>query len=95
MSYHTVLIAHVYGLPAFHHREGIALSTITYNDDGNVRPIFYRLSLSEMVVPYGAPEHPHPRKHAFDVYVLGLLCAGYLLTMVVAENTGWAPWRTS
>lgn len=51
---------------AFNHREGIAISTITYNDDGEVRPIFYRLSLAEMVVPYGAPEHPHPRKHAFD-----------------------------
>ncbi|EIW52569.1 peroxisomal copper amine oxidase [Trametes versicolor FP-101664 SS1] len=57
---------------AFHHREGIALSTITYNDDGTVRPIFYRLSLSEMVVPYGAPEHPHPRKHAFDVGEYGM-----------------------
>lgn len=50
----------------FHHREGIALSTVTYNDDGVIRPIFYRLSLAEMVVPYAAPEHPHPRKHAFD-----------------------------
>ncbi|KAF8910178.1 peroxisomal copper amine oxidase [Gymnopilus junonius] len=51
---------------AFTHREGIALSTITYNDNGIVRPIMYRLSLAEMVVPYGAPEHPHPRKFAFD-----------------------------
>ncbi|KAI0824402.1 peroxisomal copper amine oxidase [Trametes gibbosa] len=57
---------------AFHHREGIALSTITYDDDGTVRPIFYRLSLSEMVVPYAAPEHPHPRKHAFDVGEYGM-----------------------
>ena len=55
--------------PAFSHREGIALSTITYNDDGVVRPIFYRLSLAEMVVPYAAPEHPHARKFAFDVSV--------------------------
>jgi primary-amine oxidase len=54
---------------AFSHREGLALSTITYNDDGEIRPIFYRLSLAEMVVPYAAPEHPHPRKFAFDVYV--------------------------
>jgi primary-amine oxidase len=54
---------------AFSQREGIALSTITYNDDGVLRPLFYRLSLAEMVVPYGAPEHPHPRKFAFDVYV--------------------------
>lgn len=51
---------------AFHHREGIAMSTITYNDHGELRPVLYRLSLSEMVVPYGAPEYPHPRKFAFD-----------------------------
>ncbi|KAF9235139.1 copper amine oxidase [Melanogaster broomeanus] len=51
---------------AFTHREGIALSTVTYNDDGEIRPILYRLSLAEMVVPYGAPEFPHPRKFAFD-----------------------------
>ncbi|KAG6917386.1 hypothetical protein DXG01_002765 [Tephrocybe rancida] len=51
---------------AFSQREGIALSTITYNDHGEVRPILYRLSLAEMVVPYGAPEYPHPRKFAFD-----------------------------
>ncbi|KAF8971756.1 peroxisomal copper amine oxidase [Flammula alnicola] len=51
---------------SFTHREGIALSTITYNDHGEIRPIVYRLSLAEMVVPYGAPESPHPRKFAFD-----------------------------
>ncbi|PFH46270.1 hypothetical protein AMATHDRAFT_155768, partial [Amanita thiersii Skay4041] len=51
---------------AYSHREGIALSTITYTDQGELRPLFYRLSLAEMVVPYGAPEHPHPRKFAFD-----------------------------
>jgi len=57
---------------AFSHREGIALSTITYNDNGEVRPIFYRLSLVEMVVPYAAPEFPHPRKFAFDVGEYGM-----------------------
>ncbi|GLB43633.1 putative amine oxidase [Lyophyllum shimeji] len=51
---------------SFTQREGIALSTITYNDHGEVRPIIYRLSLAEMVVPYGAAEYPHPRKFAFD-----------------------------
>ncbi|EIW87176.1 peroxisomal copper amine oxidase [Coniophora puteana RWD-64-598 SS2] len=54
------------GEMAFSHREGVAISTITYNDDGVVRPIFYRLSVAEMVVPYAAPEFPHPRKFAFD-----------------------------
>jgi primary-amine oxidase len=47
---------------AFSGREGIAISTVTYNDNGRVRPLFYRLSLVEMVVPYGAPEFPHSRK---------------------------------
>lgn len=53
-------------IPAYRLREGIVLSTITYNDHGEVRPLFYQLGLSEMIVPYGAPEHPHPRKFAFD-----------------------------
>ncbi|KAG9049364.1 hypothetical protein FS837_010578, partial [Tulasnella sp. UAMH 9824] len=57
---------------AFSGREGIAISTVTWNDGGVVRPIFYRLSLAEMVVPYAAPEHPHPRKFAFDVGEYGM-----------------------
>ncbi|KAJ2987755.1 hypothetical protein NUW58_g4332 [Xylaria curta] len=59
----------------FNYREGIVLNNITFNDKGTVRPIFYRLSLTEMVVPYGNPEHPHQRKHAFD---LGEYGAGYM-----------------
>ncbi|KAK3945745.1 copper amine oxidase [Diplogelasinospora grovesii] len=59
----------------FNYREGIVLNNITYNDKGRVRPVFYRLSLAEMVVPYGNPEHPHQRKHAFD---LGEYGAGYM-----------------
>jgi primary-amine oxidase len=51
----------------FNHREGIVLSDIRYNDQGNVRPVFWRLSMAEMVVPYGNPDHPHQRKHAFDL----------------------------
>ncbi|KAH8903592.1 copper amine oxidase [Coniochaeta sp. PMI_546] len=59
----------------FNYREGIVMNNITYNDKGNVRPVFYRLSLAEMVVPYGNPEHPHQRKHAFDIGEYG---AGYM-----------------
>ncbi|KGY15832.1 hypothetical protein PABG_11069 [Paracoccidioides brasiliensis Pb03] len=51
----------------FNYREGIVLNNITFNDKETVRPIFYRLSLAEMVVPYGNPEHSHQRKHAFDL----------------------------
>jgi len=35
----------------FNYREGIVLNNITYNEKGTIRPIFYRLSLAEMVVP--------------------------------------------
>lgn len=35
----------------FNYREGIVLNDIKYNDKGTIRPIFYRLSLAEMVVP--------------------------------------------
>jgi primary-amine oxidase len=59
----------------FNYREGMVLSNITFNDHGNVRPVFWRLSLAEMVVPYGNPEHPHQRKHAFD---LGEYGGGYM-----------------
>lgn len=59
----------------FSYREGVVLNTITFNDKGTVRPLFYRLSLAEMVVPYGNPEHPHQRKHALDQGEYG---AGYM-----------------
>lgn len=59
----------------FNYREGIVLSNITFNDKGTIRPIFWRISLAEMVVPYGNPERPHQRKHAFD---LGEYGAGYM-----------------
>ncbi|KAF2456822.1 copper amine oxidase [Lineolata rhizophorae] len=59
----------------FNYREGIVLNNITFNDKGTERPVFWRLSLAEMVVPYGNPEHPHQRKHAFD---LGEYGGGYM-----------------
>ncbi|KAJ1335801.1 primary-amine oxidase [Microdochium nivale] len=43
-------------------REGAVLHDVCY--DG--RPIMYRLSLSEMTVPYGDPRPPYHRKQAFD-----------------------------
>lgn len=58
---------------SFNGREGLVLSTVTYDDEQNggasveKRGVMYRMSLAEMVVPYGAPEHPHGRKFAFDV----------------------------
>lgn len=56
----------------YNYREGLIINTVTYNDDGNIRPLFYRLSLAEMVVPYGDPAGPHHRKFAFDVGEYGI-----------------------
>ncbi|KAL1603884.1 cytochrome c oxidase subunit 1 [Paraconiothyrium brasiliense] len=44
-------------------REGPVLNNITY--DG--RSLFYRISMSEMTVPYGDPRTPYHRKQAFDL----------------------------
>jgi primary-amine oxidase len=53
-------------------REGLILYTLGYEDQGKVRPILYRASLAEMVVPYGDPRPQHFRKNAFDVGEIGL-----------------------
>jgi primary-amine oxidase len=47
-------------------REGLVLSTVGYEDQGKVRPLLYRASLSEMVVPYGDPAPGWFIKNAFD-----------------------------
>lgn len=44
-------------------REGPVLHDVRY--DG--RPLFYRVSMSEMTVPYGDPRTPYHRKQAFDL----------------------------
>jgi primary-amine oxidase len=56
-------------------REGLVLYTVGYEDGGRVRPVLYRASLSEMVVPYGDPRPGQWRKNAFDAgeYNVGAL----------------------
>ena len=46
--------------------EGLVLHDVRYDDDGRDRPILYRASLSDMVVPYGDSSPMHYWKHAFD-----------------------------
>ncbi len=53
-------------------REGLVLYTIGYEDGGQVRPLIYRASLSEMIVPYGDPHPNNYRKNAFDVGEYGI-----------------------
>ena len=55
----------------FNGREGLTLHTIGYTQAGKRRPIVYRASIAEMVVPYGTPERSHYRKNVFDSGELG------------------------
>ncbi len=58
---------------AFDPFEGLVLHQVAYNDDdGRVRPILHRASISEMVVPYGDPDPLHGWKNAFDAGEWGL-----------------------
>jgi primary-amine oxidase len=86
---------------ALHPREGVVLYTVGYEDGGKVRPVMYRGSLSEMVVPYGDPTAGWFFRNSFDVGELGLgvtaspLRVGIdcpanctVLDAVVAEDSG-------
>jgi primary-amine oxidase len=81
----------------FNPREGATLHDIHY--DG--RSIMYRLSLSEMTVPYGDPRPPFHRKQAFDFgdggagraannLALGCDCLGVIkyFDSVIADSEG-------
>lgn len=52
----------------FNSRESLTLHDIQFAG----RPVVYRASLSEMVVPYGSPKNGHYRKSVFDVGEYGL-----------------------
>ncbi|TVY34736.1 Copper amine oxidase [Lachnellula occidentalis] len=47
----------------FNLREGMVLYDVYYAG----RPLFYRLSLSDMNIPYADPRHPYHKKAAFDL----------------------------
>ena len=85
-------------------REGLVLYTIGYEDNGRLRPILYRASITDLFVPYGDPAPTHRRKNAFDAgeYGLGVLassltlgcdCLGEIryLDAVMADSDG-KPW---
>ncbi|RMZ08836.1 hypothetical protein D0864_01647 [Hortaea werneckii] len=67
----------------FNYREGMTIHDVRY--DG--RPLFYRLSISEMTVPYGDPRTPYHRKQAMD---LGDAGAGSCRTTSALVVTVWA-----
>jgi primary-amine oxidase len=63
----------------FNAREGLTLHDVRYRDGDRDRPVLYRASLTEMVVPYGDPGPTQRRKNAFDVGEYGMgMCANSL-----------------
>lgn len=81
----------------FNQREGMVLYNVRY--DG--RSLFYRLSLSDMNIPYADPRHPFHKKSAFDLgdagagimandLKLGCDCLGsiHYVSAVLSDNNG-------
>jgi primary-amine oxidase len=64
---------------SLHPVEGLVLHEVTYIEGMRPRPILFRASMSEMVVPYGSTAMNHWWKNAFDAGECGLgLCASSL-----------------
>ncbi|HEY2240646.1 MAG TPA: primary-amine oxidase [Streptosporangiaceae bacterium] len=90
---------------SMHPIEGLVLHEIGFTDGDRVRPVLYRASLAEMVVPYGSTATNHWWKNAFDAGDIGLGkvanslrlgcdCLGeivYLDAVSVDENGAAAP----
>jgi primary-amine oxidase len=57
---------------SMHPIEGLVLHEIDYLDGDRLRPIVFRASLSEMIVPYGSTSPNHWWKNAFDAGDIGL-----------------------
>ena len=53
-------------------REGLVLHQIAFRDGGRERPIIYRASVTDMIVPYADPTANHFWKSAFDAGEYGL-----------------------
>ncbi|EMC95625.1 hypothetical protein BAUCODRAFT_576846 [Baudoinia panamericana UAMH 10762] len=81
----------------FNYREGMVLYDVRYEG----RNLFYRLSLSDMNIPYADPRHPFHKKSAFDLgdagagvmandLKLGCDCLGsiHYLSAVLADDKG-------
>jgi primary-amine oxidase len=69
-------------------REGLILHQIGYQQNGVLRPIIYRLSMSEIYVPYANPDPTWSWRSAFDIgeYNLGQYAEPLAKNVDVPEN---------
>jgi len=56
----------------FCQREGLVIHDVWFADNGKQRKIAHRMSIAELVIPYGDPSQGAYRKNAFDVGEFGL-----------------------
>jgi primary-amine oxidase len=79
-------------------REGLVIHDVRFDDNGVERRIGYRLSIAELVIPYGDPSQGTYRKNAFDTgeyglgnytnsLTLGCDCLGEIVYLDVAHLT--------
>jgi primary-amine oxidase len=66
---------------SMHPIEGVVLHEVCYIDGDRARPILYRASVAEMVVPYGSTATNHWWKNAFDAGDVGLGKSANSLTL--------------
>ncbi|KQP02033.1 tyramine oxidase [Leifsonia sp. Leaf264] len=85
----------------FDPREGLVLRQLSFNDRGEQRPVIYRASINEMLVPYGDPSPTRFWQNYFDTgeylfgrftnsLALGCDCVGEIryFDAVLADETG-------
>ncbi|MGZ3617053.1 MAG: primary-amine oxidase [Ktedonobacteraceae bacterium] len=65
----------------FTHREGLVLHQVHYEDQGHLRPVIARMSVAEMIVPYGDPSPFHYTRNVLDEGEHGLGCQANSLTL--------------
>ena len=79
-------------------REGLVIHDVRFDDNGVERRIGYRLSIAELVIPYGDPSQGTYRKNAFDTgeyglgnytnsLTLGCDCLGEIIYLDIAHLT--------
>jgi len=83
----------------FCQREGLLIHDVRFDDEGTERRIAHRMSIAELVIPYGDPSPGAYRKNAFDTgefglgnytnsLTLGCDCLGEIVYLDVAVTDG-------
>ena len=70
----------------FDQREGLVLHDVRFDDAGCERPIAYRMSIAELVIPYGDRAPGAQRKQAFDT-------GEFSLAVTASARSSTSMWR--